>query len=72
MVGTDTVKETPIEIAANRDSIQGLALLAEFSDLPTQIKIKHLKLLIESDDEGNIDIFKKLLKSLCVDQVILN
>ena len=69
-VGTDMKEETSIEIAANRDSTEVLTLLAEFAELPTDIKIKQLKLMIESDDEGNIDIFKKQLESLSVDQVI--
>ena len=47
-----------------------LTLLAEFTELPTEIKIQQLKLMIESDDEGNIEIFKKQLESLSVDQVI--
>ena len=46
-----------------------LNLLAEFTDLPTDIKIKQMKLLVENDDEDNIDIFKKQLESLSVDQV---
>jgi len=68
-VGTDMKEETSIEIAANRDSTEVLTLLAEFAELPTDIKIKQLKLMIESDDEGNIDIFKKQLESLSVDQL---
>jgi len=68
-VGTEEKKETSIEIAANRDSTEVLTLLAEFTELPTDIKIKQLKLLIESDDEGNTDVFKKQLESLSVDQL---
>merc|ERR1719184_254842 len=68
-VGTDKKEETSIEIASNRDSTEVLTLLAEFTELPTDIKIKQLKLLIESDDEGNTDVFKKQLESLSVDQL---
>ena len=39
-VGTDTVKETPIELAANMESTELLTLFAEFVDLPPEIKIK--------------------------------
>ena len=48
-----------------------LTLLAEFTELPTDIKIKQLKLLVERD-EDNIDAFKKQIKSLSVDQVNWN
>ena len=71
-VGTDTKEETSIEIASNRDSTEVLTLLAEFTELPTNIKIKQMKLLVESDDEDNIDIFKKQLESVSVDQVRSN
>ena len=39
-VGTDTVKETPFELAANLESTEILNLVAEFVDLPPEIKIK--------------------------------
>ena len=39
-VGTDTVKETPIELAAKKESTELLNLFAEFVDLPPEIKIK--------------------------------
>ena len=39
-VGTDTVKETPIELAAKMESTELLTLFAEFVDLPPEIKIK--------------------------------
>merc|ERR1719397_1646654 len=68
-VGTDTKEKTSIEIAADKDSSEVLTLLAEFTELPTDIKIKQLKLLIDSEDEGNLDIFKKLLESLSADEL---
>ena len=70
-VGTDTKEQTPIEIASDRDSTEVLTLFAEFTELPTDIKIKQLKLLVERD-EDNIDAFKKQIKSLSVDQVNWN
>ena len=39
-VGTDTVKDSPIELAANMESTELLTLFAEFVDLPPEIKIK--------------------------------
>ena len=39
-VGTDRVKESPIELAAKKDSTELLALFAEFVELPPEIKIK--------------------------------
>ena len=39
-VGTDTVKETPIELAANMESTELLTLFAEFFELPPEIKSK--------------------------------
>ena len=38
-VGTDTVKETPIELAAKKESTELLTLFAEFDDLPPEIKL---------------------------------
>jgi len=68
-VGTDAKEKTSIEIAADKDSTEVLTLLAEFTELPTEIKIKQLKLLIDSEGEGNLDIFKKLLESLSADEL---
>jgi len=39
-IGTDRVKETPIELAAKKESTELLALFAEFVELPPEIKIK--------------------------------
>jgi len=38
-VGTERVKETPIELAANLESTELLTLFAEFVDLPPEIKL---------------------------------
>lgn len=37
-VGTDTVKETPIELAAKKESNELLTLFAEFVELPSEIQ----------------------------------
>ena len=39
-IGTDAVKETPIELAAKKESAELLTLFAEFVELPPEIKIK--------------------------------
>ena len=39
-VRTDTVKETPIELAAKKESTELLTLFGEFVELPPEIKIK--------------------------------
>ena len=39
-VRTETVKETPIELAAKKESTELMNLFAEFVDLPPEIKIK--------------------------------
>ena len=39
-VGTDKVKETPIELAANMESTELLTLFAEFVELPPEINSK--------------------------------
>ena len=39
-VGTDKVKETPIELAAKKELTGLLTLFAEFVELPPEIKIK--------------------------------
>ena len=38
-VGTERVKETPIELTANLESTELLNLFAEFVDLPPEIKL---------------------------------
>jgi len=39
-IGTDRVKESPIELAAKKESTELLTLFAEFVQLPPEIKIK--------------------------------
>ena len=40
MVGTERIKETPIELAANMESTELLTLFAEFVEIPPDIKSK--------------------------------
>ena len=67
-VGSNTKEETPVETAAERAAeylcfLDRLTLFTEFVELPTQIKIKYVKLLIQSD-ENHFDIIQKQLQSL--------
>jgi ankyrin repeat protein len=67
-VGSNTKEETPVETAAERAAeyrffLDRLTLFTEFVELPTQIKIKYVKLLIQSD-EDHFDIIQKQLQSL--------
>ena len=67
-VGSDTKKETPVEIAAEKASeyrcfLNRLTLFTEFVELPTEIKIKYVKLLVQSDEDHS-DILQKQLQSL--------
>merc|ERR1719209_828752 len=71
-IGTDNVKETPVQLAAERDSVDLLTLFAELAKNPSGMKIKQLKLIIESDgqQDASLDAFKQQLESLSeVDQI---
>ena len=60
--GTENVSKTPIQLAAERNSSEILALLAEYTQSPL---IKLLKLIIECEDggkENSVDVFKKQLE----------
>ena len=65
-IGTDNVKETPVQLAAERDSVDLLTLFAELAKNPANMKAKLLKLIIESDDQqdASVDAFKQQLESL--------
>merc|ERR1719209_1183552 len=71
-IGTDNVKETPVQLAAERDSVDLLTLFAELAKNPANMKAKLLKLIIESDgqQDASLDAFKQLLESQSeVDQI---
>jgi len=67
-VGSDKKEEPPVAIAANSNSdyhaIRLLTLFAEFGELPSQIKIKFVKLLVMSDDADHFDVLQKQIQSL--------
>ena len=66
--GTENVSKTPIQLAAERNSTEILALLAEYTHSPL---IKLLKLIIECEEgkENSVGVFKKQLEQLSVTKV---
>ena len=70
-VGTDNNKETPVQLAAERNLVESLTLFAELARKPACTKAKLLKLIIESDGEqdASFDTFKQQLESLSASEV---
>ena len=70
-IGTDNVKDTPIQLAAERDAVEIMTLFAEYAKNPAGIKAKLLKLIIESDgkQDASLNAFKQQLESLSASQV---
>ena len=70
-VGTDDVKETPIQLAAEKDAVETMTLFAEYAENPASMKAKLLKLIIESDgkQDASLDAFKQQLESLSASKV---
>ena len=66
--GTENVSKTPIQLAAERNSTEILALLAEYTQSPL---IKLLKLIIECEEgqENSVDVFKKQLEQVSATKV---
>ena len=66
------MKESPVQIAAEKESVELLSLLAEYAaPNPAGIRTKLLKLIIETEgqQEASLDDFKEHLKSLSASQV---
>ena len=65
------MRDTPVQLAAERDSVEILTLFAEFAKNPVGMKIKLLKLIIESDGQQDayLDAFKQQLESLSASEV---
>ena len=61
-------RESPMQIAAERDSVELLSLFNKYAMNPPSMTIKLLKLMIESD--RSLDAFKKQLQSLTASEVI--
>ena len=70
-IGTDKVKESPVQRAAERNSVELLTLFAELAPKPAAMKTKLLKLIIESDGEedASLETFKQQLESLSASEV---
>ena len=70
-IGTDKVKESPVQRAAERDSFELLTLFAELAPKPAAMNIKLLKLIIDGDGEeyASLDTFKQQLESLSTSEV---
>ena len=60
--------DTPMQIAAKRDSVELLSLFNKYAMNPPSMTIKLLTLIIESDRP--LDAFKKQLQSLPASEVI--
>ena len=70
-VGSDTKEKTSVEMAMENAEYQKIPLLnlfAEFIELPAEIRIIHLKLMIQHGCIG-FELFKKQLESLSVEEV---
>ena len=65
------MENTPVQLAAERGSIELLTLFAEFAPNPASMKIKLLKLIIESDgqQDASLDAFRQQLESLSASEV---
>ena len=68
---TESVKDTPIQLAAERDSVEIMTLFAEYAKDPAGMKAKLLKLIIESDakQDASLDAFKQQLETLSASEV---
>merc|ERR1719385_301554 len=62
---------SPIQLAAERDSVEIMTLFAEYAQNPAGTKAKLLKLIIESDgqQDASLDAFKQQLESLSASEV---
>ena len=72
-IRTDNVRDTPVQLAAERERVNILSLFAEHARSTTsQIKVQLLKLIIECEEEqdGALDTFKQQLDILRSCEVI--
>ena len=65
------MRDTPIQVAAENDSVVIMTLFAEYAQNPAGMKAKLLKLIIESDgqQDASLDAFKQQLESLSGSEV---
>lgn len=63
-IRTDNVRDTPVQLAAERERVNILSLFAEHArNTTSRVKVQLLKLIIEceEDQEGALDAFKQQL-----------
>ena len=66
------MKESPVQIGAEKESVELLSLLAEYAaPNPAGIRTKLLKLIIETEgqQDASLDDFKEHLESLSASKV---
>ena len=66
-IRSDNVRDTPVQLAAERERVNILSLFAEHArNTTSQIKVQLLKLIIECEEEqdGALDTFKRQLDIL--------
>ena len=68
-IGTDKVKESPVQRAAERDSVELLTLFSELAPKSAAMKIKLLKLIIDGEQVVSLETFKQQLESLSASEV---
>ena len=66
-IRTENVRDTPVQLAAERERVKILSLFAEHArNTKSRIKVQLLKLIIECEEEqeGALDAFKQQLDIL--------
>ena len=72
-IRTDNVRDTPVQLAAERERVNILSLFSEHArNTTSRIKVRLLKLIIECEEEedGALDTFKQQLDILRSYEVI--
>ena len=63
-------QETPMEIAINKEDLEVLKILANFTEVPNKIKHKQLRIMLDREKRGSPSTeFRKLLQSVPVEEV---
>ena len=67
---TGDQQETPIEIAINKEDLDVLKILANFTEVPNKIKHKQLRIMLDKEKKGSPSTeFCKLLQSVPAEEV---
>ena len=65
-------QETPIEIAINKEDLDVLKILANFTEVPNKTKHKQLRIMLDKEKKGSPSTeFCKLLESVPAEEVNL-